>query len=225
MQIIKAERIVHRGDKRIALMFPFDQGLISLTKELPDARWSQSMQCWHVPDNKELLVKLSLVFRGKASLDLKYLSVPEQEIEEHKQATRHIEDHGEVTKPCFEQSRTLSQDTSEVEKRIQIPVVTALKKAGRSIPGRGYDPVEFTISEADGRLIIRFTGIYDNEWIKEIKSYGRVWFDPVSFEWLLGWSRIKVDSLADYFSSRGVEVIVKSTGVSPPMCTGSLSRR
>ena len=36
-----------------------------------------------------------------------------------------------------------------------------------------YDPVEFTINESDGRLIVRFTGRYDKEWIREIKSYGR----------------------------------------------------
>jgi hypothetical protein len=76
---------------------------------------------------------------------------------------------------------------------------------------QGYGQVEFKINETDGRLIIRFTGRYDKEWIKELKSYGRISFDPVSLEWLLSWSRMKVDSLSDYFSSKGIDVIVKKS--------------
>ena len=82
---------------------------------------------------------------------------------------------------------------------------------------KANDPVEFTINEADGRLIIRFTGRYDHEWIKELKSYGRIWFDPVSREWLMDWTRMKVDSLSDYFASKGVEVIVKRAAISFPV--------
>ena len=82
---------------------------------------------------------------------------------------------------------------------------------------REYGPVEFTINESDGKLVIRFTGIYSQEWIKELKSYGRVWFDSVSKEWLMGWTRMKVDSLSDYFSSQGVEVIVKRAVLSLPV--------
>ena len=80
---------------------------------------------------------------------------------------------------------------------------------------KSYGPVEFTINETEDKLIIKFTGRYDTEWIKELKSYGRASFDPVRLEWLLDWSRMKVDSLSDYFSSKGVEVIVKKAAVQP----------
>ena len=80
---------------------------------------------------------------------------------------------------------------------------------------KSYGPVEFTINETDDKLIIKFTGRYDAEWIKELKSYGLASFDPVRHEWLLDWSRMKVDSLSDYFSSKGVEVIVKKAAVQP----------
>ena len=57
--------------------------------------------------------------------------------------------------------------------------------------------------------MIKFTGRYDQEWIRELKTFGKLWFDKVTHEWLLRWSQLAVDSLSDYFSSRGVEVIVK----------------
>jgi integrase/recombinase XerD len=78
-----------------------------------------------------------------------------------------------------------------------------------------YSPVEFTMNEGEGKLIIRFTGRYDKEWIRELKSYGRVRFNPSRLEWILSWTRIKVDSLSDYFASQGVAVIVKKYAVTP----------
>jgi len=48
---IKTELVNHRGQRRIKLMFSFDQKLINLVKKIDDARWSATMGCWHIPDN------------------------------------------------------------------------------------------------------------------------------------------------------------------------------
>ena len=74
-------------------------------------------------------------------------------------------------------------------------------------PG-GYSAVEFRTGEKEGSLIIKFTGRYDPEWIGEIKSYGRCNYDRNRREWVLGWSQMKCDSLADYFAGRGIKVNV-----------------
>jgi integrase/recombinase XerD len=71
-----------------------------------------------------------------------------------------------------------------------------------------YAPVEFRIDDKDGRLSVRFTGYYNKEWIAEIRTYGKIYYDKVHREFLLKWSKMNVDSLSDYFSSKGVEVIV-----------------
>jgi integrase/recombinase XerD len=71
-----------------------------------------------------------------------------------------------------------------------------------------YGPVEFRINSDDGRLVIRFTGRYDQEWIEEIGSYGKYYYDKTRREFLLRWSQLTVDSLSDYFSSKGVAVKV-----------------
>lgn len=41
----------HRGEKRIAIRFGFDDALTKAVRQFKDARWSQTQKCWHVADN------------------------------------------------------------------------------------------------------------------------------------------------------------------------------
>lgn len=52
MKTIRTEVITYKGDKRIKLIFDYDNELIQRVKEIPGARWSDSLKCWHLPDNK-----------------------------------------------------------------------------------------------------------------------------------------------------------------------------
>lgn len=77
MRTIKAERVVHNKLKRIALRYEYDRELISLTRQLPDARWSNRMRCWHISDSPDVISLLLDAFRGKAYIDYsEILKVP-----------------------------------------------------------------------------------------------------------------------------------------------------
>ncbi len=65
---IQIEPIRHRGIARISLRFPFDRTLIQQVKFLPDARWSASLKCWHVPDTTETRLQLGLECAEKMSV-------------------------------------------------------------------------------------------------------------------------------------------------------------
>jgi integrase/recombinase XerD len=69
MKRITAERVIHRGASRIALKFSFDNELITKLKDLPDARWSRTMNCWHIQDRDDIVSQLYRVFKGKAFID------------------------------------------------------------------------------------------------------------------------------------------------------------
>jgi hypothetical protein len=62
--------------------------------------------------------------------------------------------------------------------------------------------VEFRISEKEGLLVIKFLGMYDPVWIGELRSYGDCRFDKRRKEWLLPWSKMTCDSLADILPVR-----------------------
>ena len=51
--IIKVKKIRHRDEERIALLFNYDKELIEKIKGLPDRRYSQSLNCWHIPYKKK----------------------------------------------------------------------------------------------------------------------------------------------------------------------------
>jgi hypothetical protein len=48
MKNIIVERVIHDGENRIAMQFPYDQELNGVVKELPDAQWSSDMKYWHI---------------------------------------------------------------------------------------------------------------------------------------------------------------------------------
>jgi hypothetical protein len=51
MKNVIVERVIHDGRSRVALKCPYDNELILIVKDLPDARWSRSMKYWHISDS------------------------------------------------------------------------------------------------------------------------------------------------------------------------------
>ena len=72
-----------------------------------------------------------------------------------------------------------------------------------------YGPVELRIDQNNTFVIIKFLGYYDQAWVNELITYSNCFYDKVKREWQLPWSKLTVDSLADFFSSRGVLLKIK----------------
>ena len=216
MKNVIVERVIHDGESRVALRFPYDAELIALVKVLPDAKWSRTMNCWHLPDNPDGWGKIVSALGDKANLDASAISIRPEDAVNEKVAGGKNKFPQVIPKSFHQAYHPLTIDEESAGKGIKLLAKSSGMSSEPEVSRQGYGPVEFKINETDGRLIIRFTGRYDKEWIKELKSYGRLCFDPVSMEWLLSWSRMKVDSLSDYFSSKGVEVIVKKSDVRLP---------
>jgi len=79
MKTIIAGRVIHNGVDRITLRFQYDSELIRLVRELPGARWSQQMRCWHIDDRVDSISLLSEVFCGKAFVDLSGIMTDQME--------------------------------------------------------------------------------------------------------------------------------------------------
>jgi integrase/recombinase XerD len=213
MKSIIAERVNHGGVSRIALKFPYDEELNSVIKELPESGWSKTMKCWHLPDNKNMLERIPVIFRDTAIVDLSGVLGSSGEVKKQGRNLEKKADHSIITAHDKQLHDGGNIQSDEWTTDFKESLLVRQEKNGFKNRRSNYDPVEFTINESDGKLIIRFTGRYDKEWIKEMQSYGRIWFDSVKREWHLSWSRIKVDSLSDYYASRGVDVIVKKAVV------------
>lgn len=210
-------RILHRDRWRILISFRYDAILSNLVRLIRGAQYSSTHKGWYVDDNEDNIKQILVVLKEGADID-------DSGLAKDSKSGQHETRHPEIEKP-------VNKSYTYVYNPLTAPVTTPIKKI---IPDdddddiipvtkvfkpvcerKSYSPVEFNLNEGEGKLIIRFTGRYDREWIRELKSYGRVRFNPSRLEWVLSWTRIKVDSLSDYFASQGVAVIVKKYGVAP----------
>jgi integrase/recombinase XerD len=73
MKAVIAERVIHDSGIRVTLRFAKDEELVSITKTLPDARWSAMMQCWHISDSHDIIGMLLNAFKNKAYVDFSAL--------------------------------------------------------------------------------------------------------------------------------------------------------
>lgn len=199
------------------MFFDYDPQLASFIRKVRGSRYSGTLKCWYVDDTEDNLKQILNVFRGQADIDITEISSAS----------------GKKRSKAPPVSETKAADSSEVDGRNlteknQTDVASHIQlspslsrtpgvKTDRAFSAERYGPVEFTIDEADDKLIIKFTGRYDPVWIKELRSFGRAWFDTDRLEWELDWSRLTVDSLSDYFSSQGIEVIVKRNEILKPV--------
>jgi len=68
MQFYKAEQkkltlhsCNHRGEKRIQLIFGYDEALLDRLRTIAGCRWSATMHCWHIPYSENVEQKLKAV--------------------------------------------------------------------------------------------------------------------------------------------------------------------
>jgi len=59
---MKASKIIHRSEARIRVDFPYNQEMVSLLRQIPDARWSKTLGAWHIPYTKEAYKQLKELF-------------------------------------------------------------------------------------------------------------------------------------------------------------------
>jgi Site-specific recombinase XerD len=192
-------RVFHREKPRIFISFDYDPEIDKIARSLGGRNFSSTNKCWYVDDTEESVREILRAFKGKADVDISAISLS------YNRNNISNPDTGEQPGRMPFTTIVKSPPEDDPSEPVEVPrtIVHREKK-----PGTGYEPVEFRISDADGRLSIRFTGRYNSEWIDEIRSYGKFYYDKIHKEFLLRWSQLTVDSLSDYFALQGVKVKV-----------------
>jgi integrase/recombinase XerD len=201
------KRLLHRERWRIAIFFDYDENLKSKVKSVPGATYSATHRCFYVDDSEENLKLILKTLRDIADIDISALTKKKEATE------KNIDPQEKVASMKAHQTNQPVDDEdieiSHPQQTIQRVVIDEDDEDTIETVNQGrYGPVEFRISEKEGLLVIKFLGYFDKEWIREMRSYGNLEFDKKRKEWLLPWSKMSVDSLADYFSNEGVKVNV-----------------
>jgi integrase/recombinase XerD len=200
------ERIFHREKPRIFINFDFDRELNETVRSIHGRAFSNTLLRWYVDDTEESIKQILLAFKDKADVDISAISSSYNRKIIIRQVTGEHLEH----EPVMVVVKSPPDD--EIKKEPLVSPVKHEKEKDKNLKSV-YGPVEFRISDEGERLSIRFMGRYDSEWIDEIRSYGKCYYDKIHKEFLLKWTQLKVDSLSDYFSTRGVEVKVKKSVV------------
>jgi len=189
---VTLKRFFHRGEERIGIFFGFDEGLKDKVKLIPRVVFSSTNKCFYTSDTETDLRNIIKVLKEVAEIDISGLT-----------SDRNLQQH-------IEPDRTDKPVNKECGNRIE----KAETAPQRSLSGS----VEFRISEEGGSLVIRLPIPYEKKWLNELRSFrGR--YDSSRREWYFTWSKMTCDSLADYFSKEGVQVILKKDQVSSDIKT------
>jgi integrase/recombinase XerD len=198
-KIVTIKRMLHHDEWRYGIYFGYDRDLGDIARSIPGSVWSKTNKCWHVPAEESALKDILKAFRDTVDIDISSISLP-SEIRKSNQTA--ADDPAEGINDDQEGGVFVAPaSTGDIGQEII--------SQGKTERTEGYGPVRFSIDESDGKLIIRFTGRYDKKWVNELLSYRNVKYDKIRQEWSLRWSQLTVDSLSDYFNSKGVKVIVE----------------
>jgi hypothetical protein len=214
---IHLKRIFHRDKWRIAIMFDYDEKLKASVKSIRNVTYSQTHRCFYLDDNEDNLKLIFSSMKNIADIDISSITCKEESVIIPVPSTG-----SETSDRILQQkdnqtfrSNNFSYSSMNNKKQYQDPYVIHGQKSVKATVDRfRFAPVEFRISEKEGLLIIKFLGQYDPAWIDELKTYGRCFYDKKRREWLLPWSKLTCDSLADYFASRGIELNIKKQIIS-----------
>jgi integrase/recombinase XerD len=59
---MRASKIIHQGEPRIKVGFPYNQEIAALIKQIPGAKWSKTFGAWHIPYGKSEFNRLKTLF-------------------------------------------------------------------------------------------------------------------------------------------------------------------
>jgi integrase/recombinase XerD len=215
---VTLRRLLHREKWRIAMFFDYDESLKSKVKSISGAVYSATLRCFYVDDTEENLKLILKSLRDVADVDITALTKKHGEVEKSNDAHKNVAPE----EPAQNEQPVEDNDNEAIHhpKATQQVVYDEDDEGFNITVSRGsYGPVEFRISEAEGLLVIKFLGRYDPQWIDELRSFGRCNFDKRRNEWLLPWSKMTTDSLADYFAERRIKVNVTKQVVNEKLRT------
>lgn len=197
MKTITLIRGQHRNIPCIFIKCERDHEFERMIRSYPGRGWSQSNRCWYIEDRVENFRDITRYFRGKFRIN----TVGLHDSPGQGNTGMKIESTSENTLTDLPSDESFSGDRSHSFDK------NHYNNGGKKF--KSFDPIEFSIDYSSGRLIVRFTGRYDKEWIRELRHYGKPVYNKERREWYLTATRATIDSLADYFSDIGIKVITK----------------
>ena len=188
---MKATKIIHRNKTRIRVDFPYNIEMVSLLRQIMDARWSKTMGAWHIPYTKEAFGQLKELF-------------PEVEYEKTV-----LNNNSEYGNDITELNETILAATSRKSNIVQKKKNESAEEENKvSIAITTVKSAEVNITITAKRLFIK---LQKNEADTQyLKSFKYVHWDNNNRQWIIPNYGRNLEFLKSYFQNRTV-VITEQT--------------
>ncbi len=186
---MKASKIIHRGETRIKIEFPYNVEIAYLLRQIEGCKWSRTNRAWHIPYTKRSFNKLKSFFP-----DIEYLSKI-AEIKVEKQVEKSYEIIVEKKEPLIIENIT-EKKLEKVEEIQKISAVnTSTKENLRKdifidVIGRQIF-IRLPKNDSDVKFITLFKY---SKWNKDKKC------------WIIPNYHGNIDLIRDYFNARIVKL-------------------
>jgi integrase/recombinase XerD len=207
MKTIHVESTLHRGIRRIKLIFPYDSEVIKKIRSIEGCQWSKTMDCWHLPYSDHSIEEIR---RMKKEMNLR---IPEIDHLREERETRYFD--RQLTTEKHELVK-LFQHYMEVQ-RYGERTIESYRDAIFTFLGyfkeKSIDEItNVDVSEFNYGYILknRFSASYQNQIISAIKLFYRIVLKKEAFlEEIERPFRGRI--LPDIFSVQEVELLLRST--------------
>jgi integrase/recombinase XerD len=207
MKTVHVESTLHRGIRRIKLIFPYDSDIKERIRSIEGCRWSKSMECWHLPYSDYCIEEI-----GKMKIEMN-LRVPEFSHLKEEREARYFDRQLTAEKHEFVK---LFQHFMYIQRYSERTISTYLE-AIRTFLGYYKDKTldEITleeVSEFNYNYILKngFSASYQNQIISSIKLFFRIVLKKEIFTKEIE-RPLRGRNLPDIFSVQEVELLLQNT--------------
>jgi site-specific recombinase XerD len=177
---MKASKIIHRNEPRIRVDFPYNVEMVSLLRQISDARWSKTMGAWHVPYSKEVFVQLKTLFP-----ELEYEATPVTQPEKLVAVVTE-----KLEEPTRKVPNPIEKERAETE---TIPVEKQEKR---------YGGIDIVVT----RTLITIALPKNEADIQFLRTFKYAKWDYDNFCWVLPNYANNVERLKKYFGNRDIRI-------------------
>jgi integrase/recombinase XerD len=207
MKTLHVESTLHRGIRRIKLMYPIDDQITERIKTIAGRLWSRTMHCWHIPYNDYSIEEI-----GRMKLELN-LHIPEMNALKEERRYRFFDRHLNAEKYEFLQ---LMKQYMEVQRYSDKSIATYLEVLQTFLgffKDKAVEEITFEdVNEFNYRYVLGngFSVSYQNQIISAVKLfYSNILKKEISIKEVE--RPFKGRALPDIFSSEEVEMLLQKT--------------
>jgi integrase/recombinase XerD len=205
---LEASKIIHKGETRILVKFPYNLEIASILRQIPSARWSQTHRGWHIAYHYQAFRQLSQLFPDIVIIKNDNDAIAAKSSEETNK--QHVANVAIEPIPSSEQNKKIDQPKQEdfgVKKETMPPEVkgnqklNSVPKAEKELSPSGNMGGNVMIEVYPKIIIIKLPkNEIDIRFITTTFRYTR--WDKNTFSWVVPNYKNNIELIKSFFRER-----------------------